>query len=121
MLNFREELSKIKEDKLNRVDLQEKVEDILKGVLKYLDSLSIEQLNSKVKISFYLSEAKESTMISTQVNHTGIIIYLRTDTFVTGEDAIKTSGLLKEYFLNQGYKIYNDVSSKYAFAILINA
>lgn len=120
MLNFREELSKIKADKLNRVDLQERVENILKRILKYLKSLSLEQLNGEVKVSFYLNETGDSKVIQISVKHSGQIINLLSETFDNREDAIKTSELIKRYFIEKDFKYYNDVSSKYAFAVLIN-
>ncbi len=121
MLNFREELSKIKENKMNRVDLQERVEDILKAILKYLNSLSLEQLNGEVKVSFYLHETGDSKTIQISVKHSGQIINILCETFDNREDAIKTSGLLKRYFVEKDFRYFNDVSSKYAFAVLINA
>jgi len=120
MLNFREELSKIKENKMNRVDLQERVEDILKRVLKYFESLSLKQLNGEVKISFYLDETGDSKVIQISVKHSGQIINLRSETFDNREDAIKTSELIKRYFIEKDFRYFNDVSSKYAFSVLIN-
>ena len=122
MLNFREELSRIKENKLNRIDLQERVEDILKAILKYLDLFSLQQLNGEVKVSFYLEEMSDSKEIAISSKQSGCIsfIFLRY-TLSNREDAIKTSELLREYFVKQDYKIYNDVSSKYSFAIFVNA
>lgn len=120
MLNFRDELSKIKLNKLIRADLQERVEDILKGVLKYLNSLSLEQLNGDVKVSFYLHETGDSKVIQISVEHSGFVINVRNDTFDNREDAIKTSGLIKRYFVEKDFRYLNDVSSKYAFAVLIN-
>ena len=121
MLNFREELSKIKYNKLARVDLQERVDDILRIIIKYLeDELSLEQLNSRVKVSFYLDESDDSRVISVSVKHSEQITYLSNETFENKEDAVKTIGLLKRYFIEKDFRYFNDVSSKYAFAVLIN-
>ena len=120
MLNFREQLSKIKEDKLNRVDLHERVENILKEILEYLNSLSLEQLNGEVKVSFYLNETGDSKVIQISVKHSDFVINICNETFDNREDAIKTSGLLKSYFIEKDFTYFNDVSSKYAFAVLIN-
>ena len=120
MLNFREELSKIKENKMNRVDLQERVEDILKAILKYLNSLSLEQLNGEVKISFYLGEREDLKAMQINVKHSGHIINLQCETFDNRADAVETSGLLKRYFVEKDFRYFNDVSSKYAFSVLIN-
>lgn len=122
MLNFRSELSKIKEDKLNRADLQERVEVILRDVLKYFEKISLKRLNTnEFKVSFFLDDMVDSKFLSTYVKDASQYINIRNDTLETREDAIKTFNFIKEYFVKQEYKIYEDVARKYSFAIRINA
>ena len=122
MLNFREELSRIKEDKLNRADLQERVDVILKDVLKYFEKLSLKILNTEeFKVSFFLDDMENSTSISTSVKDMSQYINIRHDTLATREDAVKTFQFIKEYFVKQEYKIYEDVKFKYSFSIRIKA
>ena len=47
----------------------EDAEDILKAILKYLNSLSLEQLNGEVKVSFYLHETGDSKVIQINIKH----------------------------------------------------
>lgn len=122
MLNFRVELSKIKEDKLNRADLQERVEVILRDVLKYFEKISLKDLNAnEYKVSFFLDVMENSKLLSTYIKDMSQYINIRSDDLETREDAVKTLQFIKEYFVKQGYKIYEDVKSKYYFAVMIKA
>ena len=104
MLNFREELSKIKDDKWQKNILREKVEEILKEVLKYFEKVSFEQLYYGTEIEFDLNNSIcETIFIYARYSDSSTII--QKVSFTDKEEAFKILLLIKDYFVKAGYDV----------------
>jgi len=106
MLNFREELGKIKELKINPQNAYEKeTENIFKKLLQYIDKKDVSDITNGIKTSFEV----HNRVIYGYANDDPILLEI----FKTNSDAHLTLLYLEDKFIKEGFeRISSNTASK---------